>query len=81
MVFNPLADPKGRAFGGVWGNAPQTASKRSAKGELKNSPVDCFLRGNALQERAFPYKIYIFCKLKIAQKSPSFKRDFFVSTK
>ena len=27
---------------------------RSAKGELKNNPVDCFLRGKALQERAFP---------------------------
>ena len=25
-----------------------------AKGELKNSPVDCFLRGNALQVKAFP---------------------------
>ncbi len=27
---------------------------RSEKGELKNNPVDCFLRGKALQERAFP---------------------------
>ena len=43
----------------VWGKAPQIASKRSAKGELKNSPVDCFLRGNALQVRAFPYSNYI----------------------
>jgi len=44
----------------VWGNAPQTAFKRSAKGELKNSPADCFLRGNALQGRAFPYENYLF---------------------
>ena len=28
--------------------------RRFARGESKNSPVDCFLRGNALQERAFP---------------------------
>ena len=61
-VVNPLAVSKGRAFGGVWGNAPQTAFKRSAKGELKNSPVDCFLRGNALQVRASPYKTYTFDK-------------------
>ena len=27
---------------------------RSARGELKNSPVDCFSRGDALQERASP---------------------------
>ena len=39
----------------VWDSVPQTAAGRSAKGELKNSPVDCFLRGNALQERAFLY--------------------------
>jgi len=38
----------------VWGKAPQIASKRFAKGELKNSPVDCFSRGNALQVKAFP---------------------------
>ena len=59
-MVNPLADSKGRALGGVWGKAPQIASKRSAKGELKNSPVDCFLRGNALQGRAFPYKSVLF---------------------
>ena len=29
-------------------------SVRSARGELKNNPVDCFLRGDALQERASP---------------------------
>ena len=58
MVYNSLANFKGRAFGGVWGKAPHITSKRSAKGELKNSPVDCFLRGNALQVRAFPYKSY-----------------------
>ncbi len=37
---------------------PQTAKspygRRSAKGELKNSPVDCFSRGKSLQERDFP---------------------------
>ena len=53
--INPLAESRGRASGGVWGNAPHTAFRRSAKGELKNSPVDCFLRGNALQERALPW--------------------------
>ena len=42
------------SFPGVWGN-PANCLKRSAKGELKNSPVDCFLRRNALQGRAFPY--------------------------
>ncbi len=31
-------------------------SVRSARGELKNSPVDCFLRGEALQERASPLR-------------------------
>ena len=47
---------------GSRGNAlrrrPQTAKslygRRSERGELKNSPVDCFLRGEALQERASP---------------------------
>jgi len=34
------------------GNAPH-CTKRSAKGEFQNSPVDCFERGNALQERVF----------------------------
>ena len=63
MVDNTLADSKGRAFGGVWGKAQQTDFKRSAKGELKNSPVDCFLRGNALQVRAFPYKVTFLDKL------------------
>ncbi len=28
--------------------------RRSAKGELKNNPVDCFSRGKSLQERDFP---------------------------
>jgi len=36
----------------VWDRVPQTAAGRSAKGELKNSPVDCFLRGNALERSA-----------------------------
>ena len=44
----------------MWGKAPHITTKRSAKGELKNSPVDCFLRGNALQGRAFPYKSVLF---------------------
>ena len=46
----------------VWDRVPQIAAGRSAKGELKNSPVDCFLRGNALQERAFPYSILFLNK-------------------
>ena len=29
----------------LWGVTPQIASKRFAKGELKNSPLDCFSRG------------------------------------
>ena len=56
-VFNPLAKSRGRAFGGVWGKAPHKAFKRSAKGELKAVRIDLLLRGNALQERAFPYFI------------------------
>jgi len=36
------------------GAKPCIAFKRSAKGEFQNSPADCFERGNALQERAFP---------------------------
>ena len=51
----PLAESRGRASDGVWGKAPHKAFKRFAQGELKNSPVYCFLRGNALQERAFLY--------------------------
>ena len=43
----------------AWDSVPQTAAGHSAKGELKNSLVDCFLRGNALQERAFLYS-YLF---------------------
>ena len=39
---------------------PQTAKslygRRPARGELKNSPVDCFLRGEAMQERASPLR-------------------------
>ena len=30
--------------------------RRHARGESENSPVDCFWRGDALQERASPYK-------------------------
>ncbi len=39
---------------GVRGQSPRKHVRRSAKSELKNNPVDCFSRGNALQERAFP---------------------------
>ncbi|MBQ6211331.1 MAG: hypothetical protein IJJ57_00375, partial [Ruminococcus sp.] len=41
------------------GQSP-TNEERSAKGEFQNSPVDCFERGNALQERAFPGKSILF---------------------
>ena len=53
-VDNPLVRSRAESPCRVWDSVPQTAAGRSAKGELKNSPVDCFLRGNALQERAFP---------------------------
>ena len=46
----------------AWGKAPQLR-RRSARGEFKNSPVDCFWRGDALQERASPDrlpKVYSF---------------------
>ena len=49
----PLAESRGSASGRVWDSVPQSV-KRSAKGEFQNSPKDCFERGNALQERAFP---------------------------
>ena len=56
--------PKGLcSFGRVqrqrlwWGVGQRpTVTKRLAKGESKNNPVDCFSRGNALQEKAFPYR-------------------------
>ena len=54
-VDNPLVGSRAESPCRVWDSVPQVAAGRSAKGELKNSPVDCFLRGNALQERAFPY--------------------------
>jgi len=41
------------------GQSP-TNEERPAKGEFQNSPVDCFERGNALQERAFPYESVLF---------------------
>ncbi len=57
----PLVRSRAESHCRVWDSVPQTAAGRSAKGELKNSPVDCFLRGNALQERAFPYFfLYLF---------------------
>ena len=51
----PLVRSRAESPCRVWDRVPQTAAGHSAKGELKNSPVDCYLRGNALQERAFPY--------------------------
>jgi len=41
------------------GQSP-TNEERPAKGEFQNSPVDCFERGNALQERAFPDEAILF---------------------
>ena len=56
--------PKGLcSFGGVqrqrlwWGVGQSLAIiKRSARGESKNNPVNCFSRGDALQVRASPYR-------------------------
>ena len=31
-----------------------TDGRRTAKGELQNSPVDCLKKGNTLQKRGFP---------------------------
>ena len=50
--FVPLAESRGSASGG--GGQSPTVTKRLAKGEFPNSPVDCLERGNALQEKAFP---------------------------
>ena len=53
LLCMPLA--LGRAFG----RRPQTAKYpiggAFTRGELKNSPVGCFSRGDALQEKASPY--------------------------
>ena len=37
----PLAESRGRAFGGEWGKAPHKAFKRFAQGEFRNS-INCF---------------------------------------
>ena len=54
-LFQKFAESKGRAFG----RRPQTAKYSIGgaftRGELKNSPVGCFSRGDALQEKASPY--------------------------
>ena len=55
----PFAESRGSASGRGWGRAPNrpqvdAAFRRPARGESKNSPVDCFWRGDALQERASP---------------------------
>ena len=71
-VDNPLVRSRAESPCRAWDSVPQTATGRSAKGELKNSPVDCFLRGNALQERAFPYSILFKinnCQIKKGQPS------------
>ena len=54
---------KGKVFGQAFfkrlagrGAEPHKHSVRSARGELENSSVNCFLRGEALQERASPLK-------------------------
>ena len=62
-VDNPLVRSRAESPCRAWDSVPQIAAGRSAKGELKNSPVDCFLRGNALQERAFPYSIIPYNKM------------------
>ncbi len=41
-VYNPLAESRGRASGGVWDSVPQTAAGRSAKGELKKQSGGLF---------------------------------------
>ena len=46
-----------------WDRVPHY-TKRSAKGEFQNSPVDCFERGNALQERAFPGESILVDKIR-----------------
>ncbi len=38
----PLAESRGRASGRVRDSVPHIATKRPARGEFKNSPVDCF---------------------------------------
>ena len=59
----PLAESRDSVSGGEWGKAPHKAFKRFAKGEFQNSPKDYFERGNALQERAFPYCRKLFNRL------------------
>ncbi|MBR6985367.1 MAG: hypothetical protein IKH75_17920, partial [Ruminococcus sp.] len=55
--------PKAEPLAGC--RAEPCDTKRSAKGEFQNSPVDCFERGNALQERAFPDEYILFYKLNL----------------
>ena len=50
----PLAESRGRASGGVWDSVPQTAAGLSAKGELKNSPVDCFFKRERSARESVP---------------------------
>jgi len=35
-----------------------TGDKRTAEGELQNSPVDCLKKGNTLQKRRFPDRFF-----------------------
>ncbi len=51
------------------GATPHKAFKRSAKGEFQNSSSDCFERGNALQERAFPTKVINFLKVRLLKQT------------
>ncbi|MBP3380492.1 MAG: hypothetical protein J6K77_06500, partial [Ruminococcus sp.] len=64
-----MAESRGGASGRVWDRVPyrpqvDDAFRRSARGEFQNSPVDCFERGDALQERASPSYIGLYDKLK-----------------
>ena len=51
---------------------------RSARGELENSPVDCFLRGEALQERASLSCSHIFFAA-FSQRTQRKVKSFYVS--
>ncbi|MBQ3566137.1 MAG: hypothetical protein IJA12_03045, partial [Oscillospiraceae bacterium] len=50
-----LAVSKGRAFGRRPHTAKYPIGGAFTRGELKNSQVGCFSRGDALQEKASPY--------------------------
>ena len=61
----PFAESRGSASGRVWDGVPcrpqvDVYFRHPARGESKNSPVDCFWRGDALQERASPKTPHLF---------------------